>query len=105
MGAGYLKPTLRGKRGNKSIAGLHPETIFIFSQYNAYPLQDREYAIFNTFIIRRLFLPTTMWASIYAPADALLSYVVHNVYGIVTFFSEQNSYRIAYLYALPWHDS
>ncbi len=48
MGADYLKPTLKGKReisNGKSIAGLHPEISVIFSQYSAYLLQDRQYAI------------------------------------------------------------
>ncbi len=70
----------RGEISNdKSIAGFHPEVIVIFSQYSAYPLQDREYAICNTFIIRRLFLPIAMWASIYPPADALLYQSIHSI--------------------------
>ncbi len=56
----------------KSIAGLHPKIIITFSQFSAHPLQDRQYAICYSFIIRCLFLPTTIWASIYPPADALL---------------------------------
>ncbi len=75
MGAHYLKPTLASKRGNiqdKSIVGLHPQVIIIFSQFSAHPLQDRQYAICNTLIICCLFLPTAMWASIYPPANALL---------------------------------
>ncbi len=43
----------------------------LFSQFSARPLQDKQCAICHTFIIRRLFLPTAMWASIYPPADAL----------------------------------
>ncbi len=65
MRAVYLKPTLSETRGeishDKSIAGLHPEIIVTFSQYSAYPLLDRQYAIGHTFIIRCLFLTTTIW--------------------------------------------
>ncbi len=34
--------------------------LIIFSQFSAYPLQDRQYAICHTFIIHRLFLHTAM---------------------------------------------
>ncbi len=75
-GSRLLEGDTRGARGeiynDKSIAGLHPEIIFIFSQYSVYLLQDRQYAICNTFNICRLFLFTAMWASIYPPTDALL---------------------------------
>ncbi len=82
METGYLKPTLGGKRGisnDKSIAGLHPEIIVIFSQYSAYPFQDKQYAICNTFIIHCLFFSTAMWASIYPPADALLHQSIRSI--------------------------
>ncbi len=35
-------------------------------------MHDRQYAIYLNFIIRRLFFPTTMCASIYSATDALL---------------------------------
>ncbi len=46
--------------------------IITFSQFIAHPLQNRQYAICHTFIICRLFFPTTIWASIYPPTNALL---------------------------------
>ncbi len=50
-----------------------------FSQFSAHPLQDRQYAICHNFIIHRLFLPTTMWASIYPHANTLLYQSIRSI--------------------------
>ncbi len=61
------------KSGFFSLVRLHCcQNMTPLSQYSANPLQVGQYATCNTFIIRRLFLPSAMWASIYPPADALL---------------------------------
>ncbi len=48
----------------------------------------------HTFIIRRLFLPDTMWASVYPPTNALLHQSIHimSIKNIVKNVGKQNNY-------------
>ncbi len=69
---------------DKSIAELHPEVIITLNLFSAHPLQDRQYAIYHTFIVHRLFLPTAVWALIYSPwmPCYISPYVIYNIHGM-----------------------
>ncbi len=69
------------------------------SQFSALLLQDRQYAICHTLIIRRLFLPTAMWASMYSPADALLYQSIRSYnYGLNPVISNNCSQSVNLVY-------
>ncbi len=64
---------------DKSIAGLHPEIIVIFSQYSAYPLQDRQSAIFLSFVAYSSLLPCGLQSTHPLMPCYISPYVVYNI--------------------------